>query len=229
MHVFNGRDGEWRAILAVGPTRKAMALALVEQVRAQTPTSDLHYLFAPLKHARLDYMAQKAVEMGAGVLRPILTRRCHRVARLNTERIAANAVEAAEQCGILSLPRIEAPVSLHATLAGWDEDRTLVFLRRGCGGRRAGRCAACGGSRRAAGRNDRPRGRLRCGRAGGAARPCLAWCGSRSGRASCAPTPLPLPLWRWSRRSSAIGFCRITISPDCETTLTVPCKIERLI
>ena len=124
--VFNGRDGEWRARLVEGAGRKAMALAVGERVRAQTRSPDLHYLFAPLKHARLDYMAQKAVEMGAGVLRPVVTRRCQ-VARVNGDRLAANAIEAAEQCGILSLPRIEAPTRLEAALDGWDAARTLVF------------------------------------------------------------------------------------------------------
>lgn len=124
--VFNGRDGEWRARLAEGASRKALSLTIEEIVRAQTPAPDLHYMFAPLKHARLDYMAQKAVEMGAGVLRPILTRRCQ-VARVNTDRLRANAIEAAEQCGILSLPRIAAPATLEAALADWEEARTLVF------------------------------------------------------------------------------------------------------
>ncbi len=124
--VFNGRHGEWRARLVEGTNRKSMVLAVDEQVRAQTPASDLHYLFAPLKHARLDYMAQKAVEMGAGVLRPVITRRCQ-VARVNVDRIAANAIEAAEQCGILCLPQIEAPTSLEAALAVWNDDRTMVF------------------------------------------------------------------------------------------------------
>ena len=124
--VFNGRDGEWRATLSQGATRKTAALSVAVNVREQTRTPDLHYLFAPLKHARLDYMAQKAVEMGAGVLRPVFTRRCQ-VARVNEERLFANAVEAAEQCGILSLPRIEPPTTLDAVLAGWDDTRTLVF------------------------------------------------------------------------------------------------------
>ena len=124
--VFNGRHGEWRARLVEGAGRKTLALAVEEQARAQTPAPDLHYLFAPLKHARLDYMAQKAVEMGVGVLRPVITRRCQ-VARVNTDRLSANAVEAAEQCGILSLPRVEAPTSLEAVLAGWGEARVMVF------------------------------------------------------------------------------------------------------
>ncbi len=124
--VFNGRDGEWRARLVAGGGRKQVQLAAAERVRAQTTAGDLHYLFAPLKHARLDYMVQKAVEMGAGALRPVVTRRTQ-VARLNAERMAANAIEAAEQCGLLVLPSLREPVPLDAALAGWDADRALVF------------------------------------------------------------------------------------------------------
>src|SRR4051794_15338474 len=61
--VFNGRDGEWRAELAAAG-KKRVALNVVERTRKQTAPGDLHYLFSPLKHARLDYMVQKAVEMG---------------------------------------------------------------------------------------------------------------------------------------------------------------------
>ena len=77
-------------------------------------------------------MAQKAVEMGAGVLRPVMTRRCQ-ATRLNLDRLAANAIEAAEQCGILSVPRIDAPTSLEAALAGWDDARVLVFCDEDAG------------------------------------------------------------------------------------------------
>ncbi len=96
--LFNGRDGEWRAALAVAG--KAIKLAVQEQVRPQTPAADLHYLFAPLKHERLDYMVQKAVEMGVSRLQPVITRHTQ-VSRVNLERMRANAIEAAEQCGIL--------------------------------------------------------------------------------------------------------------------------------
>ncbi len=123
--VFNGRDGEWRARLDAS-NRKAIALRAVECVRAQHPPYDLDYLFAPLKHARLDYMAQKAVEMGAGRLRPILTRRSQ-AERINLDRLRANAIEAAEQCGILSIPEISPPGRLEAALATWSPDRLLVF------------------------------------------------------------------------------------------------------
>lgn len=123
--VFNGRDGEWLAAVAA-EGRKQASLELLRQRRPQPAAPDLHYLFAPLKHARLDYMAQKAVEMGAGVLQPVLTRRTQ-VSRLNLERMRANAVEAAEQCGILSLPEIRTERPLDAALAALEPERLLVF------------------------------------------------------------------------------------------------------
>jgi 16S rRNA (uracil1498-N3)-methyltransferase len=123
--VFNGRDGEWRATLA-SPGKRSAALAVGDQTRPQTAPLDLHYLFAPLKHARLDYMAQKAVEMGASRLQPVLTRHAQ-VARVNLERLRANAIEAAEQCGILTLPEIGAPLPFDRLLAERDPARLLVF------------------------------------------------------------------------------------------------------
>lgn len=123
--VFNGRDGEWLCALhAEG--RKQASLEPVRQLRPQTPRPDLVYLFAPLKHARLDYMAQKAVEMGAGVLQPVITRYTQ-VSRLNLDRLAANAREAAEQCGILALPEIRPEQPLETALAGLEPERLLVF------------------------------------------------------------------------------------------------------
>jgi 16S rRNA (uracil1498-N3)-methyltransferase len=96
------------------------------QTRAQSTEADLHYLFAPLKAARLDYMVQKAVEMGVSRLCPVLTRRSQ-VARVNSERMRANAIEAAEQCGILSVPEVDEPITLPRLLAEWDGTRRLVF------------------------------------------------------------------------------------------------------
>jgi 16S rRNA (uracil1498-N3)-methyltransferase len=123
--VFNGRDGEWRASVAV-EGRKAADLSVLEQTRAQPEPLDLVYLFAPLKHARLDYMVQKAVEMGAGALKPVFTRRTQ-ASRVNLERMRANVVEAAEQCGIVSLPAVLADEDLEAALAALEPDRLLVF------------------------------------------------------------------------------------------------------
>jgi 16S rRNA (uracil1498-N3)-methyltransferase len=123
--VFNGRDGEWRAAL-VEASRKNVALIAGERTRPQPPPFGLHYLFAPLKHARLDYMVQKAVEMGASRLCPVLTRRTQ-VARVNLDRMKSNAIEAAEQCGILCIPEIEAVSGIELVLRAWPQDRLLVF------------------------------------------------------------------------------------------------------
>jgi 16S rRNA (uracil1498-N3)-methyltransferase len=122
--IFNGRDGEWSATLAAA--RRGATLTVGAQTRAQTAPADLHYLFAPLKAARLDYMVQKAVEMGVSLLQPVLTRH-GQVTRVNTERMRANAIEAAEQCGILSLPDIAPPLAFARLLADWDPARRLVF------------------------------------------------------------------------------------------------------
>src|SRR5215212_5475916 len=103
--VFNGRDGEWRAELAE-TGRKTADLVVTDRTRPQTRPADLLYAFAPLKAARLDYMVQKAVELGVGHLKPVFTRRTQ-AARVNLERMRANAIEAAEQCGVLSIPAVE--------------------------------------------------------------------------------------------------------------------------
>ncbi|MBI4276120.1 MAG: 16S rRNA (uracil(1498)-N(3))-methyltransferase [Rhizobiales bacterium] len=123
--AFNGREGEWRANLDRAGKRAA-ALHIGEQARKQTPPCDLHYLFAPLKHARLDYMVQKAVELGVSRLAPVLTRHAQ-VARVNLNRIRANAIEAAEQCGILTLPEIAEPLALSRAIDVLSPNRVLIF------------------------------------------------------------------------------------------------------
>jgi 16S rRNA (uracil1498-N3)-methyltransferase len=123
--AFNGHDGEWRAALVDGGKR-TLSLAVEEFNRAQTPALDLHYWFAPLKHARLDYMVQKAVEMGVSRLQPVLTQH-GQVARLNLERMRANTIEAAQQCGILTLPDIVPPLAFDRVIAERDPARLLVF------------------------------------------------------------------------------------------------------
>ncbi len=121
--LFNGRDGEWEAVLSSVAKRSVVA-AVRACVRAQPRSEDLHFLFAPLKHARLDYLVQKAVEMGASLIQPVITRHTQ-VARLNLDRMQANVIEAAQQCGILQLPGVAKPLPLDQAIA--DLDRLLIF------------------------------------------------------------------------------------------------------
>src|SRR6202047_2517336 len=107
--AFNGRDGEWQA--SISGRKRPDGLNIVTQTRPQDRLPDLAYVFAPLKHARLDYMVQKAVEMGVSSLQPVLTR-FTQVGRVNGERMRANVIEAAEQCGILSLATVTEPMPL---------------------------------------------------------------------------------------------------------------------
>jgi 16S rRNA (uracil1498-N3)-methyltransferase len=121
--LFNGTDGEWQATLA-GSGKRTVTLIVGGQQRAQTRAGDLHFLFAPLKHARLDYLVQKAVEMGVSRLQPVMTRHTQ-VARVNLDRMRANAIEAAEQCGVLRVPEVAEPVAFGQIAAAGD--RLLVF------------------------------------------------------------------------------------------------------
>ena len=122
--AFNGRDGEWQAEI-IGRKRPER-LTVVRQTREQDHLGDVAYVFALLKHARLDYIVQKAVEMGASKLQPVTTRHTQ-VSRVNLERMSANVIEAAEQCGILSLAAVAAPVPLDRYLSERDAKRLLVF------------------------------------------------------------------------------------------------------
>ena len=130
--IFNGRDGEWLARLSF-PTRKRILLIPAEQTRPQPPAPDLHYLFAPLKVGRLDYLVQKAVEMGAGLLQPVMTQ--HVQGKIGSiDRLRANAVEAAEQCGILAVPDVAEPVKLSDLLDRWPHDRRIIYCDEGDAG-----------------------------------------------------------------------------------------------
>jgi 16S rRNA (uracil1498-N3)-methyltransferase len=122
--VFNGRDGEWQA--SIRGRKRPDQLGITLQMRPQESLPDVAYAFAPLKHARLDYVVQKAVEMGASRLQPVLTRHTQ-VARVNSERMRANVIEAAEQCGILTLAEVSEPVPLERFLAARASGRLLVF------------------------------------------------------------------------------------------------------
>lgn len=127
--LFNGRDGEWRATMA-DPGKRGASLSVATMVRGQDQGPDIDYLFAPLKRSRLDYMVQKATEMGVARLRPVLTR--HTIAeRVNVDRMRANVIEAAEQCGVLRIPDVEGPERLDRVIGQWDAARGLVFCDEG--------------------------------------------------------------------------------------------------
>jgi 16S rRNA (uracil1498-N3)-methyltransferase len=123
--AFNGRDGEW-LMRVEARSKKAARLLAIEQTRPQHPLPDLVYCFAPLKVGRLDYLVQKAVEMGAGVLQPVITQHTQ-LARVGAERLRSNVIEAAEQCGILAVPEVREAKKFATLLAGWEKDRRLVF------------------------------------------------------------------------------------------------------
>jgi len=123
--IFNGMDGEWKARLAT-PGKRNAVLTVEARTRPQPLPGNLHYMFSPLKRARLDYLVQKAVEMGVSRLQPAMMRHTQ-AERVNLDRIRANAIEAAEQCGILGLPEIMEPVDLRVALAALSPLRLLVF------------------------------------------------------------------------------------------------------
>lgn len=123
--LFNGRDGEWLAEIAA-IRRSDCELAVVERTREQSGGPDIHYLFAPLKKARLDYMVQKATELGVAAIRPVITRRTI-AERVKLERMQANVIEAAEQCGVLRVPEVCEPEKLEEVLKAWLPERALIF------------------------------------------------------------------------------------------------------
>ena len=123
--IFNGRDGEWKAtIQAKG--RKKCNLVPIQLVRPQPEAPTLIYCFAPLKQARLDYMVQKTVEMGAGVLQPVITQYTQ-VRNINDKRIRSNVIEAVEQCGILTLSELKPTIRLDQLIEYLGTETHLIF------------------------------------------------------------------------------------------------------
>ena len=123
--VFNGLDGEYLAHVAEA-AKKKMVLRLEKLTSAVQPPADIDYFFAPLKHSRLDYLVQKATELGARRLRPVITARTI-AERVNLVRMRANVVEAVEQCNQVFVPEVLEPVTLNAALRDWDAGRALIY------------------------------------------------------------------------------------------------------
>ena len=127
--LFNGRDGEWLADLALAGKR-GVTLNCLKETAPQAGVPDLWLAFAPVKKTPSDYLTQKATELGVSCLLPVMTRRTI-VGRINEERLLANAIEAAEQSGRLSVPEIRAAVNLEKLLASWPPDRRIYFCDEG--------------------------------------------------------------------------------------------------
>lgn len=122
--AFNATHGEWLARIDTIAKGHAV-LVLHEQSRPPRPEPDLWLLFAPIKRGRIDQIAEKATELGVSVLQPVFTHRTD-AQRVNTERLRANAVEAAEQCERLGVPEVREPKALAALLNDWPAERPLV-------------------------------------------------------------------------------------------------------
>ncbi|MDQ3078789.1 MAG: 16S rRNA (uracil(1498)-N(3))-methyltransferase [Pseudomonadota bacterium] len=123
--LFDGLSGEWLCEV-VDVSKKRVVLIVRQQTRVQEVAPDLALAFAPIKKGRVDWLVEKAVELGVSRLQPVITRRTI-VDRLNLDRMRSHIVEALEQCGRTSLAAIEDPVKLDVFLQGVDRDRVLYF------------------------------------------------------------------------------------------------------
>lgn len=123
--LFDDATGEWLAVVS-HVAKRHITLDLTERLRTREAVPDLWLCFAPLKKGPIDFLAEKACELGVARLVPVVTHRTV-VDRLNEDRLRANLIEAAEQCGRTALPELAAPVKLAALLRDWPEDRTLFF------------------------------------------------------------------------------------------------------
>jgi 16S rRNA (uracil1498-N3)-methyltransferase len=130
--LFNGRDGEWLARIG-DSSKRSVTLMLERQLRPQTPEPDLWLIFAPVKRARIDFIAEKATELGVSALLPVFTRHTA-MTRVNEDRLQAIATEAAEQCERLTVPEVRSAQSLESLLAAWPSERRLILLDEGGGG-----------------------------------------------------------------------------------------------
>ncbi|MDP3739326.1 MAG: 16S rRNA (uracil(1498)-N(3))-methyltransferase [Hyphomonadaceae bacterium] len=125
VRVFNGRHGEFDASLAAS-TKSTATLKLGQQTRQQQGVPDVWLLFAPLKKARTDFVVEKATELGASEILPVLTERTD-ADTVRTDRLQRIAIEAAEQAERLDVPRIHEAAKLPALLASWKPDRVLIY------------------------------------------------------------------------------------------------------
>jgi len=138
--IFNPADGEWLSRIAES-SNKAVRLTVEHQLREPDLEVDLWIVFAPIKRARLDWLVEKATELGVSALLPVWT--AHTQAeRVNLERLRAHAIEAAQQCERLSIPELRPPEKLERLLAAWPPGRRLIVCDETGGGESLGESAA---------------------------------------------------------------------------------------
>ncbi|MBL8642734.1 MAG: 16S rRNA (uracil(1498)-N(3))-methyltransferase, partial [Rhodospirillaceae bacterium] len=140
LRLFNGRDGEWTGTLAA-VSKKGCTVAVQAQSKPQEPAPDVWLAFAPIKRARIDLVAEKATELGASVLWPVFTQHTN-AERINTGRLRATAIEAAEQCERLTVPEVREATAFDQFIAAWPQDRRLFVLDETGGGQPLARVAA---------------------------------------------------------------------------------------
>lgn len=123
--LFSALMGEWLAEI-VDVSKKSVEVKLLKQTRAMETGPDIWLLFAPVKNEKIDFLARRATELGVSAIQPIRTKHTI-VSRVNEERLVANMIEAAEQCGRLDIPELKAFVTLDKALSNWEENRILLF------------------------------------------------------------------------------------------------------
>jgi 16S rRNA (uracil1498-N3)-methyltransferase len=131
LKLFDDSSGEWLAEI-VEAGKKRVTLRITEHLRAREPVPDLWLLFAPIKRGRIDWLVEKATELGVARLLPVITQRTI-VDRTNTDRLLAHMIEAAEQCERTALPALEEPRKLDLVLKNWPDERPLLFADEGGG------------------------------------------------------------------------------------------------
>lgn len=132
VNIFNGKDGEWQSEISY-VAKKEVQLSVLKKIREQKGESDVWLIFAPIKVGRIDYLVEKATELGVAKLLPVFTERTI-VNKVNTERLSANCMEAAEQSERLSVPEIAEPVKLSKLIEKWDKNRKIILCDESGGG-----------------------------------------------------------------------------------------------
>jgi len=141
LKLFDDRTGEWLAEI-VEPGRKRVSLRILQQLRERESVPDLWLLFAPIKHGRIDWLIEKATELGIARLVPVVTKRTI-VERINADRLRAHSIEAAEQCERTALPELAPLTKLDTVLRDWPAERCLLFADE-AGGKPLSDTAAAG-------------------------------------------------------------------------------------